>query len=101
MKYSTFEELPVWKAAVNFALSVFELTEKAECSKVSAIRKTNLNGHRFRSQIILQKDLREEQPLNLYNFFTLPAVQRVNPDRCFVYAKASTVSQISNLKFQI
>ena len=30
MKYSTFEELPVWNAAVAFALKVFELTEKAD-----------------------------------------------------------------------
>ena len=30
MKYSTFEELPVWNAAVRFALAVFELTEKAD-----------------------------------------------------------------------
>ncbi len=30
MKYSSFEEVPVWKAAVEFALRVFALTEKAE-----------------------------------------------------------------------
>lgn len=30
MKYSTFEELPVWKAAIDFALKVFEFTEKAD-----------------------------------------------------------------------
>ena len=30
MKYSTFEELPVWNAAIPFALKVFELTEKAD-----------------------------------------------------------------------
>lgn len=30
MKYSTFEELPVWKASIQFALKVFELTEKAD-----------------------------------------------------------------------
>lgn len=30
MKYSTFEELPVWKAAVQFALKVFEFTNKAD-----------------------------------------------------------------------
>lgn len=30
MKYSTFEELPVWKAAIAFALKIFELTEKAD-----------------------------------------------------------------------
>ena len=30
MKYSTFEELPVWNAAIAFALKVFELTDKAD-----------------------------------------------------------------------
>ncbi len=30
MKYSTFEELPVWKAAAEFALKVFEFTAKAD-----------------------------------------------------------------------
>lgn len=30
MKYSTFEELPVWNAAISFALKVFEMTEKAD-----------------------------------------------------------------------
>ncbi|MFT3743610.1 MAG: four helix bundle protein [Pyrinomonadaceae bacterium] len=28
MKYSTFEELPVWQAAIRFALNVFEFTSK-------------------------------------------------------------------------
>src|SRR5688572_2826349 len=30
MKYSQFEELPVWKAAIEFALKVFEFTENAD-----------------------------------------------------------------------
>lgn len=30
MKYSRFEELPVWQAAIEFALKVFEFTEKTE-----------------------------------------------------------------------
>jgi four helix bundle protein len=30
MKYSTFEELPVWNAAIAFALKVFELTDKLD-----------------------------------------------------------------------
>ena len=30
MKYSQFEELPVWKAAIEFALKVFEFTSGAE-----------------------------------------------------------------------
>lgn len=30
MKYSQFEELPVWKAAIEFALNLFGLTNKAD-----------------------------------------------------------------------
>lgn len=30
MRYSNFEELPVWKAAIEFALSVFEFTARAD-----------------------------------------------------------------------
>lgn len=30
MKYSRFEDLPVWKAAIEFALKVFEFTNKAD-----------------------------------------------------------------------
>jgi len=30
MKYSRFEDLPVWKAAIQFALDVFEFTNKAD-----------------------------------------------------------------------
>lgn len=30
MKYSTFEELPVWKASVGFALKIFEFTGNAD-----------------------------------------------------------------------
>ena len=30
MKYSRFEDLPVWQAAVEFALKVFEFTNKAD-----------------------------------------------------------------------
>ena len=30
MRYTRFEELPVWKAAIEFALKIFEFTEKTE-----------------------------------------------------------------------
>lgn len=30
MKYSRFEDLPVWQAAIEFALKVFEFTDKAD-----------------------------------------------------------------------
>lgn len=30
MKYSAFEELPVWKASIAFALDIFKFTERAD-----------------------------------------------------------------------
>jgi four helix bundle protein len=30
MNYKSFEDLPVWKASIEFALKVFEFTEKTE-----------------------------------------------------------------------
>ena len=30
MKYTRFEGLPVWQSAIEFALKVFEFTEKTE-----------------------------------------------------------------------
>ena len=30
MKYKNFEELPVWNAAIQYALKIFEFTEKAD-----------------------------------------------------------------------
>lgn len=38
MKYSAFEELPVWKAAVAFALRVFEFTNKADFRGLGDLR---------------------------------------------------------------
>lgn len=32
MKYRRFEELPVWKAAIEFALKIFEFAEKTDTS---------------------------------------------------------------------
>ena len=30
MKYKNFEDLPVWNAAIEFALEVFDLTNRAD-----------------------------------------------------------------------
>jgi four helix bundle protein len=38
MKYSTFEELPVWNAAIAFALKVFEFTDKATFRGLGQLR---------------------------------------------------------------
>lgn len=38
MKYSTFEELPVWKSAVEFALKVFEFTSHGDFRGIGDVR---------------------------------------------------------------
>jgi four helix bundle protein len=38
MKYTRFEELPVWQAAIEFAIKVFELTNKADFRGVGDVK---------------------------------------------------------------
>ena len=38
MKYSRFEELPVWKDAIDLAVSVFELTSRPVFRRYSSVR---------------------------------------------------------------
>ena len=38
MKYTRFEELPVWQAAIEFAIRVFEFTDKADFKGVGDVK---------------------------------------------------------------
>ncbi len=38
MKYSRFEELPVWKAAIELAVEVFTLTSRPVFRRYSSVR---------------------------------------------------------------
>jgi four helix bundle protein len=38
MKYSRFEDLPVWQAAIEFAIKVFEFTNKADFRGVGDVK---------------------------------------------------------------
>ncbi|MGC2237528.1 MAG: four helix bundle protein [Pyrinomonadaceae bacterium] len=38
MKYTRFEELPVWQAAIEFAIKVFELTNKVDFRGVGDVK---------------------------------------------------------------
>ncbi len=38
MKYNRFEELPVWKDAIELAIGVFTLTSLPECRRYSSVR---------------------------------------------------------------
>lgn len=38
MKYSRFEEFPVWQAAIKFAVKVYAFTERKECRGKHSLR---------------------------------------------------------------
>lgn len=38
MKYERFEDLPVWKAAIEFAVKVYELTAREQCKEHGGLR---------------------------------------------------------------
>ena len=38
MKYKNFEDLPVWKAAIEFAIAVFEFTSAADFRGVGDLK---------------------------------------------------------------
>ena len=38
MRYTRFEELPVWQAAIEFAIKVFEFTVKADFKGVGDVK---------------------------------------------------------------
>jgi hypothetical protein len=48
MKYNRFEELPVWKAAIELAVAVFALTAKPTFKTYASLR-NQLSGLRFQS----------------------------------------------------
>jgi hypothetical protein len=100
MKYSTFEELPVWNAALNFAVAVFEFTEKADFKGLGDT-KTSLNARPCRSRITSLKDLNEAPLLSSSIFCTFLGARLENLGQCFAFASGSRDFQISDLKFQI
>jgi len=63
MTYERFEDLPVWKSAIELAEKVYALTEKLH-SVVNTASKTNWKEQLCPSQIISLKDSREERHRN-------------------------------------
>lgn len=100
MKYSTFEELPVWNAAIEFALRCLN-SQADQIFEVLVTQRISLNAPRYRSQTILRKALSVEQQWSLFNFFISPEVLPVSAVRCCEFVSESKDFQISNLKFQI
>ena len=64
MKYRSFEEVPVWRDALELAILIFELTSQA-ASKATIASRINWNEPVFRSQTTLLKDLNAAQPRKL------------------------------------
>jgi Na+/phosphate symporter len=47
MKYSRFEDLPVWQAAIEFAIKIFEFTNVADFRGVGDVKKSTRTRYRF------------------------------------------------------
>lgn len=58
MRYNRFEELPVWQSAIEFALKVFDLTDKADFRGLGDT-KGSWSEPQLPSSIILPKVLNE------------------------------------------
>jgi hypothetical protein len=58
MKYSRFEELPVWKDAIELAVKIYEFTI-ARHSKVATVLKIRLSALPFRSPTTSRRGLNE------------------------------------------
>jgi hypothetical protein len=88
MNYKSFEDLPVWQAAIEFALKIFGFTEKAE-KEFRGLGDTK--NQLERAAIYISNNVAEgfERGTNaeLINFSTSPEVRRANAVRCFVCAK--------------
>ncbi len=63
MTYERFEDLPVWKTAIELAEKIYALTEKTPFI-VNTASEINWKEQRYLSQIISRKDLNEERHRN-------------------------------------
>lgn len=98
MKYTNFEELPVWKAAIEFALKLVELTNQADFRGFG-----DTKNQLERGAVSISNNIAEgfERGANKELIYFLPKAPLVSVGRCCVYANHHRVSQISNLRFQI
>jgi four helix bundle protein len=100
MKYSDFEELPVWKAAVEFALKLFDFTNGADFRGFG-----DTKNQLERAAVSISNNIAEgfERGSNteLIQFLYISKGSQVNAGRCCGYVNRLHGSQISNLKFQI
>ena len=83
MKYKRFEDLPVWKDAIELAVRTFALTAKHAFVDMRA-RAINLRMQSCPSQTISQKDSSGARRQNYLRFFTSPGARQVKLARCIV-----------------
>jgi four helix bundle protein len=100
MKYSNFEELPVWKAAIQFALRVFEFTSKADFRGLGDT-KNQLERAALSISNNIAEGFERGSTKELINFLYFSIGSAGEAGRCCVYVRVCRNSKISNLRFQI
>lgn len=78
MKYSRFEELPVWNASIELALRVYKLTQDRAFVRQRSLR-DQLEGAAVSISTISPKASSAAPHRSYSLFFTFPGVQ---PERC-------------------
>jgi len=98
MKYSTFEELPVWKAATVFALRVFEFTNKANFQGLGDL-KNQLGRASLGVSNNIAEGFERGTTKELINFLYIAGG---SAGECRSMLRiCESVDQLSNLKFEI
>jgi four helix bundle protein len=91
MKYSHFEELPVWKAAIEFALNLFELTSKADFRGFG-----DTKNQLERATVSISNNIAEgferDQKQSSYNFYTFRRDRLESVGQCYGSANSRLVS---------
>jgi len=100
MKYSTFEELPVWKAAIDFALQVFEFSEKADFRGLGDT-KNQLERASLSISNNIAEGFERGTTTELIYFLYVARGSAGESGRCCACVNVRFAFQISNLKFQI
>lgn len=98
MKYTRFEELPVWQAAIEFAIKVFEFTAKAEFRGVGDV-KNQLERAAVSVSNNIAEGFERGTTTELINFLY---IARGSAGECrSMLCLCEKHTQFSNLKFEI
>jgi hypothetical protein len=100
MKYSRFEELPVWKDAIELAVRVFALTALPAFRRYKSVRDQIERSSMSVSNNVAEGLKGEPLRKRLLSFISR-AGHRAKPGPSFVSVSVSMVLPISNLRSQI